>query len=317
MHRWLVILVLFPFIISGCRSVNESNELRGSLGSRGSESTIQMTTKPPQEEVAPIQQNIAEQPMQQMPQQPQPSSDHPTRTPDVPKPIVDTTSSSKTKELTTWGELAKAYGGHYALRGQTASRRVALSFDDAPDVRYTERILSILKENQVKATFFIVGVSAEQYPTVVKKIQREGHVIGNHTARHKYLPKMTVSDFEADVEANEKRLEALIGYKPKLFRPPYGEISEPQLQWAAQHNYMVVNWDVDTNDWSGVDEQAIIKNVLQHVRPGSIVLQHAGIGPKGRLEGTVNALPGIIRQLKAKGYEFVTIPDLLQIPIYR
>ncbi len=287
----------------------------------GSASTKPMDTNPPHQEVAPIQQNVAEQEPQQIPQktpqQPQPSPNHTTRTSDLPKRIVGSTSSSVTKELTSWGELAKAYGGHYALRGQTASRRVALSFDDAPDIRYTERILSILKENQVKATFFIIGVSAEQYPTVVKKIQQEGHVIGNHTARHKYLPKMTVSDFEADVEANEQRLEALIGYKPKLFRPPYGEISEPQLQWAAQHNYMVVNWDVDTNDWSGADEQSIIKNVLQNVRPGSIVLQHAGIGPKGKLEGTVRALPGIIRQLKAKGYEFVTIPDLLQIPKYR
>lgn len=119
---------------------------------------------------------------------------------------------------------------------------MALTFDDAPDRVFTPPILAILKRYQVQATFFIVGSRAHSHPDLVKRIVEEGHVVGNHSFNHTNLPKLSFDQFCEQVDKTQRILQQLTGYTPKLFRPPYGAISEQQLKWAFTQKFMVVNW---------------------------------------------------------------------------
>ncbi|WP_081676357.1 polysaccharide deacetylase family protein [Paenibacillus alvei] len=219
------------------------------------------------------------------------------------------------KQHLTIAELRLKYPHIFKLNAKQrqGERQVALTFDDAPDNRITPLVLDILKEHNIRATFFLVGSRAKAYPGLVERMVREGHVIGNHSYNHPLLTKLTLPAFEHQVKDTERIIEQSTGYKPRYFRPPYGEINEEQLRWAGDNGYMVVNWDVDTNDWRGLTASRILQNVMRGVRPGSIILQHAsGSTQNGYLHGTVKALPSIIQQLREREYEFVTLPDLLQ-----
>ncbi|MBN3527419.1 polysaccharide deacetylase family protein [Paenibacillus apiarius] len=223
-------------------------------------------------------------------------------------------SSINKRQNLSIAQLRMKYPHIFKLRGKTqGSKQVALTFDDVPDTRTTPLVLDILKEHNVHATFFLVGSRAKAHPELVQRIVREGHIIGNHSYNHPLLTKLTLPGFEHQLKDTERVIEQIIGYKPRYFRPPFGEISEEQLRWAGEHGYMVVNWDVDSNDWRGLSAAQIIRNVVNGVSPGSIVLQHAGgSAHNGYLQGTVKALPAIINRLKAQQYEFVTVSDLLQ-----
>lgn len=197
--------------------------------------------------------------------------------------------------------------------GPAASRKAALTFDDAPDVRFTPQILAILAKHKVKATFFLLGTLAKQHPDMVARIVQGGHVVGNHMHRHAYLPKLSDEAYRNELQTSEQVLQSLIGYAPRLLRPPYGAIRPDQLLWAAEQHYVTVNWDVDSQDWRGLTKEQVKANVLGHVHPGCIILQHSGTGSSGNLAGTVQALPDIITQLRSMNYELVTIPELLGV----
>jgi polysaccharide deacetylase family sporulation protein PdaB len=211
-------------------------------------------------------------------------------------------------------ELVKKYPTFFKLHGSTSEKKVALTFDDGPDERFTPKILDILKANNVKATFFIVGKRANEDPELVKRIVREGHVIGNHSFSHANLPKLDEKQFEEQIRSSEAAIKQLIGYAPKLIRPPYGAINEEQVKWVSEHNYVIVNWNVDSLDWKSLGSEQVLTNVMKQTRPGSIILQHSGGAASQDLSGTVEALPSIISKLKANGYEMVTIPELLHVP---
>lgn len=230
------------------------------------------------------------------------------------KPAQSTASqySSKSKRLTL-SQLVKKYPDLLLLKGSPASQKIALTFDDAPDTRFTPQVLDILKKHNVKATFFIVGRLAEKHPDVVKRIVKEGHVIGNHTYNHSLLTKLSDEQYQVQINKTQKILKQTIGYSPKLLRPPYGEISENQLLWASKHQFLVVNWNVDSLDWKQLSQQQVTSNILTNAKAGSIVLQHSGGGPNQDLSGTVNALPAIIEALQSRGYQLVTLPDLLHV----
>jgi peptidoglycan/xylan/chitin deacetylase (PgdA/CDA1 family) len=217
------------------------------------------------------------------------------------------------KKHLSLGQLVKKYPDLLLLRGSINSNKVALTFDDAPDTKYTPAILDILKKYNVKATFFVVGQSVEKYPSVVKRMIKEGHVVGNHTYNHSLLTKLSNEQFQTQVNKTQKLLKSTIGYTPKLFRPPYGEISESQLLWASTHHMVVVNWNVDSLDWKQLSQTQVSANILNHAKAGSIILQHAGGGPNQDLSGTVSALPGIIEALQSRGYQLVTLPELLKV----
>lgn len=236
--------------------------------------------------------------------------------PRIPEPAQSASQNTKSgisQRHLSLAQLRMKYPHIFKLHGSKRGlRQVALTFDDVPDNRITPLVLDILREHNIRATFFLVGSRAKAHPELVRRIVREGHIIGNHSYSHPLMTKLTLPAFEQQVKDAERVIEEIIGYKPRFYRPPFGEINEEQLKWAGDHGYLVVNWDVDSNDWRGLNAKDVYNNVMSAVRPGSIVLHHAG-GSKqnGYLQGTLKALPSIIKQLKQQRYHFVTVPELL------
>ncbi|ANS74599.1 chitooligosaccharide deacetylase [Paenibacillus yonginensis] len=214
-------------------------------------------------------------------------------------------------------ELRRKYADTFKFKGSRAAKQIALTFDDVPDPRFTPQVLKVLKEKQVKATFFVVGSRAKKHPGLIRIIQKQGHAIGNHSYSHPVLKNLSMREFKLEIERTEYVLEQITGKKPLLIRPPYGEVNEEQVRWARHGRYKIVNWNVDSQDWKGISKEEVIRNVLDHAGPGSIILQHAGGGVGSDLSGTIEALPVIIDELKARGYRFVTVPELLHTPEYR
>lgn len=212
------------------------------------------------------------------------------------------------------GQLRHKYSSSFKVAGSPSENKIALTFDDGPDDKYTAQVLDVLKKADVKATFFVIGFRAKAHPELIARMVREGHIVGNHSYNHPNLPKLSEPVFERQIEDTQTVLKSLTGYEPKLFRPPYGAVNEDQVRWAADHQFMIVNWNVDSLDWRGLNAEQVSSNILKAARAGSIVLQHCGGGEGQDLSGTVKALPNIIQQLKSKGYQFVTVPELLHVP---
>lgn len=208
---------------------------------------------------------------------------------------------------------ATAKSNIFVFHGHPNKKQIALTFDDAPDNRFTPQVLSILKRYRVKATFFVVGFRVSQYPGVLERIAKDGHVVGNHTYHHPQLNKLSSDRFHEEILRNERTIRPIVGYTPKLVRPPYGAINEDEVRWLGEHHYLVVNWNVDPQDWRGSGKEQIISRVSEQVNPGSIILLHSATGEGGDLSGTVQALPSIIEKLRADGYQLVTLPELLNV----
>ncbi|WP_261300716.1 polysaccharide deacetylase family protein [Paenibacillus andongensis] len=198
--------------------------------------------------------------------------------------------------------------------GPEQGKQVALTFDDGPDNHFTSQILDLLKKNNVKATFFIVGEKAKANPEVVKRIVNEGHVIGNHSWDHSNFTKMSTEEMNQQISKTQDELNAIVGFRPTLFRPPYGALNNAEVMAISSMGLSIIDWSVDTRDWAGTSTQQILKNVKKELKPGGIILQHCAIGKKESLSNTVNALEQMIPLLKNEGYTFVTVPTLLSLP---
>lgn len=210
-------------------------------------------------------------------------------------------------------DLQRKYKSNFILSGSPQKREIALTFDDAPDTHFTPLVLDQLKRMNVKATFFIVGNRAEKHPDIVKRIAREGHAIGNHSYSHPNFNNLSDQAFRKEIQKTDQILQRLIGYKPVIIRPPYGNITEGQIQWLISQKKKIINWNVDSLDWKNLSAEQVTTNILSDIRPGSIVLQHSAGGKGEDLTGTVQAIPTVIKKLRADGVRFVTVPELLEI----
>jgi peptidoglycan/xylan/chitin deacetylase (PgdA/CDA1 family) len=192
---------------------------------------------------------------------------------------------------------------------------VALTFDDGPSPKYTPRVLGILREEKVKATFFLVGKHVEKYPYLAKRIAEEGHEIGNHTYSHRDLVPATKKVVVNEVKKAERVIEGACGVRPLYFRPPRGIYSNAVRKLILDLGYTILLWSLSSLDWSGASSKLILNRVKKYVRRGSIILFHdsgALIKPEGgSRENMVKALPEVIRYLKNNGYRFVTISELI------
>lgn len=184
---------------------------------------------------------------------------------------------------------------------------VALTFDDGPHPKVTPRVLKALKQYNAKATFFMLGVQVEYYPDMAKKVAEAGHEIANHSESHPNLAKMNLNAVRQQVTKASDRIEAATGVKPTLFRPPYGAINDSVRQVMKEQKTSMILWSVDSLDWKSKNAQAVNKEVMQHVRPGSIVLMH------DIHASTADALPQLLESLKKQGYQFVTVSQLLSL----
>ena len=191
------------------------------------------------------------------------------------------------------------------------AKPIALTFDDGPWPNTTPEVLNVLKKNHVKATFFIVGKQVQKYPQLMKQVVGEGHAIGNHTWSHQYHHYNNPAAAH-EIDRTADLVYKTTGVKTSLFRPPAGILNNGLATYAHEKNYAVVMWSVDTKDWHSqrTTAQGWIDNILKQAKPGGIVLLHDGGGDRSK---TVQALPQLIAQLKKRGYQFVTVPELLEM----
>ncbi|SIT11906.1 polysaccharide deacetylase family protein [Alicyclobacillus vulcanalis] len=185
-------------------------------------------------------------------------------------------------------------------------RHLSITFDDGPDETMTPRILSILRDYGVPATFFCIGQQVERFPQVLKAIHEAGHEIGNHTMTHPYLTKLTDAEIEKELKEAVEAIQKVVPGPVRYFRPPYGDIDARVRRIAASMHEEVVLWDIDSVDWSGIPGPTIAANVLPKLTPGGIILMHAGPFAKG----TPEALPYVLEVAVAMGYDFVPLAKL-------
>ncbi|WP_245856227.1 polysaccharide deacetylase family protein [Paenibacillus rigui] len=207
---------------------------------------------------------------------------------------------------------------YYEQRGEvvwevpTEEKMMALTFDDGPDPADTPQILDLLKQYDVKATFFLIGNKAERYPELVQREVAEGHELGNHTYHHAYFNRgVTERRIHDELGKAQEAIYRISGQKPQLFRPPGGYYNEMLIQTARKEGFMVVmwSWHMDTLDWDTPGVHKITSKVLKNARNGDIVLFHDYV--EGRTE-TIAALKQILPELKQRGYKFVTVSELLR-----
>lgn len=194
-------------------------------------------------------------------------------------------------------------------RVSDCGKKIALTFDDGPHEKYTEEILEILREFDIKATFFVIGSNAKTYPRLIEKELDEGHEVENHTFNHIYLKCADEEQIKAEVTENEAVISGITACKPKLLRPPGGLYDSRLFEIAKQLDYKIVLWSVDTCDWSHPTPENIAANVLEDVRDGDIILMHDYISGSSP---TPMALRLMLPVLLERGFEFVTVSQLLE-----
>jgi peptidoglycan/xylan/chitin deacetylase (PgdA/CDA1 family) len=199
-------------------------------------------------------------------------------------------------------------------RVNTSMKVVALTFDDGPS-HHTEEILKILHSKGVSATFFLIGQNALAFPALVRQIHEEGHEIGNHSYSHHPLIFKSLAFMREEIEKTDEIIREA-GYQGTIhFRAPYGRklIGLPWILYKTQRPHIL--FDVIPDDWASPGVSTIVNRILSQTKPGSIILCHDGNGDnigQDRWQ-TVEALPLIIEKLKASGYQFATISELLTV----
>jgi len=165
-------------------------------------------------------------------------------------------------------------------------------------------MLKILKEHDVYATFFMVGQEVSRRPEIAREVSEAGHAVGNHSWDHPSRPRDPVGQ----ITRTDAAIKKAIGYTPKIFRPPYGILHNGMARQAMKQGDPVLNWSADCADWKRPGADHIARMIIGQATPGGIALMHDGGGDRSQ---SVAALPIIIKSLRAKGYRFVTIPELL------
>lgn len=190
---------------------------------------------------------------------------------------------------------------------QTDKPQIAISFDAAWGNEDTRRILEILKKNDVKATFFMTGGWVESYPDDVRAIYADGHDLGNHSQNHKNMSQLSDEECKQELLSVHEKVKKLTGYEMFLFRPPYGDYDNHVITNARSIGYYSIQWDVDSLDWKDYGTTSIINTVTRHkhLGNGSIILCHNGA------KYTAEALDSLIQELKAQGYTFVPLSELI------
>ena len=201
-------------------------------------------------------------------------------------------------------ELMEKYNGIYI--GNENKKYIYLTFDEGYEAGYTEKILDVLKENDVKATFFITAHYLNTAEELVKRMVNEGHIVGNHTVNHKTLPEISDKEIEEEVMGLHQAIYEKTGYEMKYIRPPKGEYSERSLDATNKLGYTTVMWtfgymDYDENKQKGTEYAK--KIILDNLHNGEIMLLH------GNSKDNANVLDEIIKSAKAEGYEFKSLDE--------
>jgi peptidoglycan/xylan/chitin deacetylase (PgdA/CDA1 family) len=191
----------------------------------------------------------------------------------------------------------------------TDPQQIALTFDDGPSFKFTPKVLDILKVENIKATFFITGHKVEQYPEIFERIVKEGHCIGNHTYNHSSINLLNNEKLNEEIKMTSDIVFKASGKRLVYFRPPHGLYFKSQRKLIEDEGYKFIMWSVNADDfyhipWGIPTSQAIEKRVLKGIKGGDIILAH------DNSQQLVDALPVIIKELKSRGYDFVTLSNM-------
>lgn len=201
-------------------------------------------------------------------------------------------------------QLMNQYGG--ICIGNKDNPYIYLTFDLGYEAGYTEKILEVLKQNEVKATFFITAHYLNTHPELVKKMIDDGHIVGNHTVNHKSMPECSLSTIKSEVMDLHTAIYEKFGYEMKYIRPPKGEYSQRTLAYTNSLNYTTVMWSFAYDDWDenkqGREEYGK-KKVLDNLHNGEVMLLH------GTSKDNSNILDEIIKETKNRGYEFKSLDE--------
>jgi len=183
---------------------------------------------------------------------------------------------------------------------------IAMTFDDGPHATNTAKLLDMAAKRHIKLTFFVLGQCVQENPAVLQREVAEGHEIGNHSWLHPNLAKLSDEAVRSQLRRTDDLIVKTAGVKPKLMRPPYGELTRRQRIWVNHDfNYKVILWDVDPLDWKRPGPSVVASRIIAGARPGSIILSHDIHSP------TIEAMPQVFDALLAKGFKFVTVSELL------
>jgi peptidoglycan-N-acetylglucosamine deacetylase len=220
----------------------------------------------------------------------------------APKPISDPEADQLAAVRSTLAYTP------FIKEGGAKGRDIALTFDDGPGP-YTPQVLAVLEQYHVKATFFVIGRMLRYFgQSTVREIEA-GDVIGDHTENHPMLARMSRHDQFEEMFEQGARVELLGARRPVLFRPPYGSFDATTFQQLHKLHQLMVLWSVDTDDFEQPGTSVIVQRALEGAHPGAIILLHDAGGTRTQ---TIEALPLIIKGLRAKGYDLVTVPKLLE-----
>ncbi|HEY5742671.1 MAG TPA: polysaccharide deacetylase family protein [Terrimicrobiaceae bacterium] len=187
---------------------------------------------------------------------------------------------------------------------------IAMTFDDGPNPQLTPKLLDMLKERGLKATFFVVGKNVEEFPEIVRRMSEEGHEVANHSWSHVALTKIGGESFRKQIENTNDSIARVTGKRPILMRPPYGATSALlNRRLTEQFGMKVILWSVDPLDWKYRNANRVYNHIVQNTHPGSIILTHDIHAT------TVAAMPATFDSLLAKGYKFVTVSELIAMEV--
>jgi peptidoglycan/xylan/chitin deacetylase (PgdA/CDA1 family) len=187
---------------------------------------------------------------------------------------------------------------------------IAMTFDDGPHATLTPKLLDILKARNIKVTFFVIGKNAAEYPDILKREAAEGHEIANHSWSHPDLAKLPQDTMRSEISRTQDAITNTIAKPVTLLRPPYGALGANQKQYVHDtYGYRIILWDVDPLDWRRPGAAVVSERILKGVKPGSIILSH-DIHP-----GTIEAMPATLDALLARGFQFVTVSELIKLEV--
>lgn len=194
----------------------------------------------------------------------------------------------------------------------TEEKKIAVSFDAAWGAEYTSKIMDILEERNIRATFFLVGFWVDKYPDRVREIAERGHEVANHSTTHPEMSKLGKEQMKSEILTTQKKIENLAGDRAvRLFRPPFGDYNDLLIKTCRELSFYPIQWDVDSLDWKEQGVQPMVDRVTKRVQSGSIVLFH------NNAKYITEALPLILDQLLAEGYTIVPISELIYKENYR
>ena len=197
----------------------------------------------------------------------------------------------------------------FIKNGSREKKLIALTFDDGPHPKETDKVLDVLNKYNIKATFFIAGKHAKWYTNPLIRASKEGHEIGNHTFNHPDISNLSLSQIEEEIVKCEDTLVEITGKKPTLFRPPYGSYKRSDLEEVAKkHDYKIILWTtIDARDWENPPASTIASTIIDKAKNGDIILLH-----DYATNNTVEALDRIIPAMQKRGFQFVTVSELLE-----